>query len=370
MYDWESWRSAFAATLLISVIPNVILVAVPDSLLKKSKNRLNFQNIFLCFASGALLGDIFLHLIPHLLSHTDNHNGNCNHLNNSNEKDKEVCNMISEDGHDHSTFIGIVILFGFLLFFVIEKVFYQACENSTEIEVPEKCEDTSKTAPAPKINSDTIHFHLEFKANQISSSGWLNLIADSLHNFTDGLAIGASFSSGVNKKSTLAFSTLLTVLFHEIPHEISDFTILIQSGMSKWQAIRLQFVTALAAFLGTFIGLYAERNELVEKLLLSLTAGGFLYVATVNILPKIAEGDRDHAYQQDSWRQRAVQTSYEILSFIVGVGMMYVVQLLEEGSEGHGHQHGHRHQARSESPALVDSLQAFEEYIVDMVNSN
>jgi len=60
-------------------------------------------------------------------------------------------------------------------------------------------------------------------------AGYLNLAADFSHNFTDGLAIGASFAAGQN----IGIITTLTILFHEIPHEIGDFAVLIQSGCSK-----------------------------------------------------------------------------------------------------------------------------------------
>jgi zinc transporter 7 len=68
-----------------------------------------------------------------------------------------------------------------------------------------------------------------FQAMQthLQASGWLNLLADSMHNFTDGIAIGASFASGRG----LAYATFLSVIFHEIPHEIGDFAILVQSGL-------------------------------------------------------------------------------------------------------------------------------------------
>ena len=60
-------------------------------------------------------------------------------------------------------------------------------------------------------------------------SGYLNLFADAFHNFTDGLAIGASFLAGKN----IGLMTTVTILFHEIPHEIGDYAILIQSGDSR-----------------------------------------------------------------------------------------------------------------------------------------
>lgn len=63
----------------------------------------------------------------------------------------------------------------------------------------------------------------------IKVSGYLNLAADVIHNFTDGLAMGASFLVG----PTVGTVTTLTILLHEVPHEIGDFAILIQSGCTK-----------------------------------------------------------------------------------------------------------------------------------------
>ena len=62
-------------------------------------------------------------------------------------------------------------------------------------------------------------------------SGYLNLAADVAHNVTDGLAIGASFVAG----PAVGALTALTVLLHEVPHEVGDLAILVQSGCSKKQ---------------------------------------------------------------------------------------------------------------------------------------
>ena len=69
----------------------------------------------------------------------------------------------------------------------------------------------------------------EIADGSIKVSGYLNLAADFTHNFTDGLAIGASYLVSRN----VGFITTLTILLHEVPHEIGDFAILVQSGCSK-----------------------------------------------------------------------------------------------------------------------------------------
>merc|ERR1711892_775979 len=86
---------------------------------------------------------------------------------------------------------------------------------------------------------------------ELAVAAWLNLAADFAHNFTDGLAIGASFLAGQN----IGVITTLTILLHEVPHEIGDFAILIQSGATKERAMMLQLVTAMGAMLGTVVGL-------------------------------------------------------------------------------------------------------------------
>ena len=70
---------------------------------------------------------------------------------------------------------------------------------------------------------------------EIQVAGYLNLAADFAHNFTDGLAIGASYLAGHN----IGLITTLTILFHEVPHEIGDFAILIQSGCTKKKVIKI-----------------------------------------------------------------------------------------------------------------------------------
>lgn len=147
-------------------------------------------------------------------------------------------------------------------------------------------------------------------STSIKLSAYLNLIADFTHNITDGLAISSSFYAS----PTLGATTTVAVFFHEIPHEVGDFALLIQSGFSKKRAMGAQFVTALGAFLGTFLGIAvqelgkasSEGNGTVDgarasgrglagtglglgDLLLPFTAGTFLYVGTVAVIPELLE---------------------------------------------------------------------------------
>ena len=91
-----------------------------------------------------------------------------------------------------------------------------------------------------------------------------------------------------------------------------------------------QFGTAIAAMIGTWVGLVAAHIAGDE--LIFVTAGGFVYLAAVNILPEILDEER-------SARFRLLQ----VLFFAIGIGFLYAVSLLEEMDEHGGHSHGHHH---------------------------
>lgn len=148
----------------------------------------------------------------------------------------------------------------------------------------------------------------------IKVAGYLNLAADFAHNFTDGLAIAASYLAGRN----VGIVTTITVLFHEVPHEIGDFAILIQSGCPKRKAMFLQLVTAVGAVGGAVCGLLAEGAGTAATVwILPFTAGGFIYIATVSIIPELLE---DVSLKQ---------SFMEVIALFVGVGMMVLIAYYE-----------------------------------------
>ena len=161
-------------------------------------------------------------------------------------------------------------------------------------------------APAPKKPTAAA-----VAASERLVAGYLNLAADAAHNFTDGLMLGANFLSGPRQ----GLSATLAILFHEVPHEVGDVAILMQAGFSKWAAIRAQLSTALGALLGTLVGLAAGRTN--SALLQCFTAGGFIYVATVDVLPSLL--------RECSPKQSAL----ELLAMGAGIYLMYLVLVLE-----------------------------------------
>ena len=79
----------------------------------------------------------------------------------------------------------------------------------------------------------------------------------------------------------------MAVAVHEVPHEVGDFAVLVQQGFSKRDAFAAQFVSALGAFLGCFVALVTVGDS--PAWVLSFTAGGFIYIACVNIFPELVQ---------------------------------------------------------------------------------
>jgi len=163
------------------------------------------------------------------------------------------------------------------------------------------------------------HHHQAHADANSSVICWLNVSGDLMHNLTDGLAIGSAFASG---DMPLAISTTVSVLVHELPHELADYAVLVQNGFSKMQAIFTQALTAVGAFAGTLLGLMAKRNATAEAVLLSITAGGFIYVAAVTVLPSL------HADLPPGTRP-VLQTCCEAVAVAVGVLLMVAVAYME-----------------------------------------
>jgi solute carrier family 39 (zinc transporter), member 7 len=291
--------SALAAALLstgfISLVPNVILFAFPGFADEGAIKGSLILAMGQALAAGGLLGDVFLHTMPEA----------------------------NEDA------AGLWVLAGFSLFLIMDML----------IRSLEGDDDHHQSHTNTKTNNDE---KLPTKRSAISimfsSSILLNLTADALHNFTDGLAIGASFATaGVNHSTWQAMFTsrggtaTLAILLHEIPHELGDYCILLKNGFTKNEAIATQFFTATAAFVGTFVGLWAASTWPGVNY---ITAGGFVYLAAVTILPKVLEE------RKASFLFRLCQ----LIAFLIGIGFLFSVSLLE-GEDGHGHSHQHNEHA-------------------------
>lgn len=283
------------------------------------------------FAVGGLLGDTLFHLLPEI--------------------------FLGEGSPDHVSFVmvepnknlllGLGIMVGFFTFVAMDKTLRIATGGAghDHSHGHAHVEPTASTTGADTKDNTSVKQRKTTKSEQSAVSksdskekeinpsvklgGYLNLIADFTHNITDGLALSSSFYAS----PTIGATTTVAVFFHEIPHEVGDFALLIQSGFSKRKAMGAQFVTAIGAFLGTFIGIavqeFGGNGVMVDApttgiwgtsltwgdMLLPFTAGTFLYVGTVAVIPELLETGENKSVE-------IRKTITQFLAVAVGAGIM------------------------------------------------
>ncbi|XP_041118300.1 zinc transporter ZIP10 isoform X1 [Polyodon spathula] len=166
------------------------------------------------------------------------------------------------------------------------------------------------------------HSDQEMKDAGIASIAWMVIMGDGMHNFSDGLAIGAAFSAGV----TGGISTSIAVFCHELPHELGDFAVLLKAGMSVKQAIVYNLLSALMAYVGMVIGTaVGQYTENLTPWIFAVTAGMFLYVALVDMLPEMLHGNNEELQE--------CPLGYFLLQnvgMLVGFGIMLLIAIFED----------------------------------------
>lgn len=184
------------------------------------------------FATGALLGAALLGLLPHAIEG-------------------------AEEGSTHR--IGVTLLAGLLVFFVLEKmVLWRHCHQ------------------------DACEGHVPHDHHRDAASASLILIGDTFHNVLDGVLIAAAFMTDVH----LGIVTALAVIAHEIPQEVGDLAILLHGGMSRARAFGLNLLTSVSSVVGG-IGAYFALAPIQHLLpyALAIAASSFLYIAVADLIP-------------------------------------------------------------------------------------
>ncbi|XP_031570766.1 zinc transporter ZIP8-like [Actinia tenebrosa] len=163
------------------------------------------------------------------------------------------------------------------------------------------------------------HGHKEISTSTpIASVAWMVIVGDGFHNLSDGLAVGAAFSSSI----TNGLTTAIAVLCHELPHELGDFAVLIKSGISFRQALVYNVASAFISYIGLVVGLALGNLDTSHVWVLAITSGLFLYISLVGMLPELS------SYQSKGggcsiflWQNAGI---------ITGIIIMLVIALLEE----------------------------------------
>jgi len=248
----DVWIYTLVSVILVSIISLVGIFTLSIKVEKLHK----FLIYMVSFAAGALLGDAFLHLLPE---------------------------VIEQSGFGLN--ISIYVLLGIIVSFIIEKFIQWR------------------------------HCHIPTTEEHVHPFAVMNLVGDMVHNFIDGIIIGASYLISI----PVGVATTLAVIFHEIPQEISDFGVLIQGGFTKSKALFYNFLTALTSIVGAVIALIIGKNvEGVTTFLIPFAAGSFIYIAGSDLIPELHK-------EEFEWKK-------SFLQFVaISSGILVMLALLKLG---------------------------------------
>ena len=220
--------SVWGATILAVVAVSAIAFVGIVVLVLQEGLLQRIVPILVSFAVGALLGDALFHILPELA----------------------VSGGIT---------VGLswVMASSILFFFVLEKF---------------------------------IHLHHQLNAPEhrhVHPVVLTNLLGDGVHNFVDGAIIAGSFLVS----PSLGVATTIAVALHEIPQEMGDLGVLVHAGLAPKRALAYNVASALTALLGAAIALLLDGAiDGIERPLLAISAGAFIYIAGADLIPELHKG--------------------------------------------------------------------------------
>lgn len=163
------------------------------------------------------------------------------------------------------------------------------------------------------------HGHVHSPPSSLSAVAWMVVMGDGLHNFTDGMAIGAAFSNNIAG----GFSTAIAVFCHELPHELGDFAVLLKAGMSARQAVYYNLLSSVLSFFGTILGIWVGDTPAASAWIFAAAAGMFVYIALVDMMPELTT-----SHLKDNFP--VTHLLLQVFGIAVGIGIMLVIAVYED----------------------------------------
>ena len=195
----------------------------------------NLINNMVSLAVGTLLTTAFLEIIPHAIEEANN------------------------NSHD----ISFMVLIGILVFFILEKLFiWRHCHGPN-------CNKHNDCESSPPLNN-------------INGKGSIVFIGDLFHNFVDGILIASAFLVNIN----LGLVTALSMMLHCLPQEMSTFSVLLHSGLSKFKAYMLNIASSIATLVGALLSFFilSMMQEFIP-FVLAIAASSMIYIAISDLMP-------------------------------------------------------------------------------------
>lgn len=224
------------------------------------------------FAVGALLGAVFLELVPDALEHGDTHA------------------------------VMVTMLIGLLAFFLLEKLVLWRHAHG---------HDAHDAGAEETEHEHALHAH----GTDGGRSGLMILVGTSVHNFCDGVVIAAAFLAG----PPLGVATTVAIVAHAVPQQVGDFAVLVHSGFSRRRAFGYNVTVGAATLVGGLAGYFALADmQNVLPTALAIASASLLYVAVADLIPSLHR------------RPEPVETAKQLALIVLGIGVIALAHVALE----------------------------------------
>ncbi|OAF64724.1 hypothetical protein A3Q56_07562 [Intoshia linei] len=248
-----AWLYSFISVMVIG------LITIPGALLVIFKDKPIFSKIvgfFMALAIGVLMGDVTLHLIPDLFS-------------NANNDEKTLPFQI----------IGLMILIGVYVMFQIEQFLHSLIKAKPQ----SKYDPLDETSSIQKVKSENVSDGTVNYRFGIHPMVWTIQIGDAFSNLIDGMAIGIAY----RRNTYFGISISLSMLCHEIPHELGQYAIMIENikRNKPWLcAIGLHMMSVTTSVIGVIISFTIPTSPDTKDIIMAMTAGFFIYLSMTDLV--------------------------------------------------------------------------------------
>ncbi|XP_069136370.1 zinc transporter ZIP12-like isoform X2 [Argopecten irradians] len=351
--DAEIYGYGTLANILCCLCSIGAVFVIPIS--RNHKNAYHvLLSVFMGLAVGTLASDALLHLIPEALglhSHHDDHEDEEHSGNETHEDD-------DHDEHGEGFHVEpyvwycLVVVIGIYAFYMLEVIMatlHLNGENSktdmlenvgngigdNKLETFRKLDErmtavrVGNLEPPESDRNEQNHQStatIETPKEEIKKSSnfftglkpivVMIVIGDAIHNFTDGLAVAASFNSSILE----GISTTLAIICHELPQELGDFAILMKNGLSFKMALFANLMSSLTALLGFYIGVSLSKDAGASQWIYSIAAGLFLYIAMADMIPELIKSG--------AGRMRTI--IYHNIGILIGILIILLLSIFED----------------------------------------
>lgn len=331
--DAEIYGYGTLANILCCLCSIGAVFVIPIS--RNHKNAYHvLLSVFMGLAVGTLASDALLHLIPEALglhSHHDDyedeeHSGNETHEDDDHDEHGEGFHV------EPYVWYCLVVVIGIYAFYMLEVIMatlHLNGENSktdmlenvgngigdNKLETFRKLDENHQSTATIETPKEEIKKSSNFFTG-LKPIVVMIVIGDAIHNFTDGLAVAASFNSSILE----GISTTLAIICHELPQELGDFAILMKNGLSFKMALFANLMSSLTALLGFYIGVSLSKDAGASQWIYSIAAGLFLYIAMADMIPELIKSG--------AGRMRTI--IYHNIGILIGILIILLLSIFED----------------------------------------